>query len=155
MQIGIVSDTHDRVPASLHEAFRGISEIVHCGDVCRDHTLVELETIAPVAAVHGNCDSMGLVERFPEELVLDRAGLTIAVIHGHRFPRGSIEHLARHFQSLGPDLVLFGHSHVAALEVLDGIRFFNPGTAGGFGAPPSAGVLTIDNGVFDLTHIEL
>ncbi len=86
MQIGIVSDTHDRVPASLHEALRGTDEVVHCGDICRDHTLVELETIAPVAAVHGNCDTRGLFERFPEELVLDRAGLTIAVIHGHRFP---------------------------------------------------------------------
>ncbi len=155
MQIGIVSDTHDRVPASLHEALRGTDEVVHCGDICRDHTLVELETIAPVAAVHGNCDTRGLFERFPEELVLDRAGLTIAVIHGHRFPRGSIEHLARHFQSLGPDVVLFGHSHIAVSEVVDGIRFFNPGTAGGFGAPPSAGILTLDNGTFDLTHIKL
>ncbi len=155
MQIGIVSDTHDRVPASLHEALRDTDEVVHCGDICRDHTLVELETIAPVAAVHGNCDTMGLVERFPAELVLDRAGLTIAVIHGHRFPRGSIEHLAHHFQSLGPDVVLFGHSHVAVSEVVDGIHFFNPGTAGGFGAPPSAGVLTLDNGAFDLAHIKL
>jgi putative phosphoesterase len=155
VQIGIVSDTHDRVPASLHEALRDTNEIMHCGDICRDHTLVELETIAPVVAVHGNCDARGLVERFPEEIVLDRAGLTIAVIHGHRFPRGSIEHFARHFESLGPDLVLFGHSHVAMSEVVDGIRFFNPGTAGGFGAPPSAGILTLDNGTFDLRHIQL
>lgn len=155
MRIGIVSDTHDRVPASLHEALRGTDEIVHCGDICRDHTLVELETIAPVAAVHGNCDSVGLVERFPEELVLNRAGVTIAVIHGHRFPRGSIKHLAYHFRSLSPDLVLFGHSHVAVSEVVDRTRLFNPGTAGGFGAPPSAGILTLDNGAFDLAHIEL
>jgi predicted phosphodiesterase len=63
--------------------------------------------------------------------------------------------LARHFQSLGPDVVLFGHSHIAVSEVVDGIRFFNPGTAGGFGAPPSAGILTLDNGTFDLTHIKL
>ncbi|MCK5440123.1 MAG: YfcE family phosphodiesterase [Gemmatimonadetes bacterium] len=155
MQIGIVSDTHDRVPASLHEALRDVDEIVHCGDICRDVALVELETIAPVAAVYGNCDAMALVERFPEELVLDRAGVTIAVIHGHRFPRGSTQHLAHHFRSLGPDLVLFGHSHIAISEVVDGMRFFNPGTAGGLGAQPSAGILTLANGSFEVAHVRL
>lgn len=155
MQIGIVSDTHDRVTASLHQAFQDVDEIVHCGDICRDSALVELETIAPVVAVHGNCDARALVERFPEELVLDRAGVTIAAIHGHRFPRGSIEHLARHFRGLGPDLVLFGHSHIAISEVVDGTRFFNPGTAGGLGARPSAGILTLGSSTFDIAHIRL
>ena len=155
MRIGIVSDTHDRVLASLHEALRDTDEIVHCGDICREDTLVELETIAPVAAVHGNCDAWPLVERFPEELVLDRGGITIAVTHGHRFPRGSVEHLAHHFRALDPDLVLFGHSHLMTSEFIDGTCFLNPGTAGGFGAQPSAAILTLSGDTFDIAHVQL
>ena len=154
MEIGIVSDTHGRVPMSLHEAFSRVDEILHCGDICDDGVLAEIEAIAPVTAVHGNCDRRPLVERLPEERRIERAGVRIGIVHGHRFRRGSVDDLAAHFGN-DADLVLFGHSHVAHDETRGATRFFNPGTAGGIGARATAGLLVIEDGGWRLRGVAL
>ena len=54
--IGLISDTHGQVRADVHRALAGVDFILHAGDVCGDEVLMELELIAPVVAVYGNCD---------------------------------------------------------------------------------------------------
>ncbi|HEY6140148.1 MAG TPA: metallophosphoesterase family protein [Thermoanaerobaculia bacterium] len=51
------------------------------------------------------------------------------------------------------DLVVFGHSHLPHNEVIDGVRFFNPASAGPrrFDYPTSVGI--IDGG--DAMHVAL
>lgn len=155
MKIGVVSDTHDRIVASLYRALDGVDEILHCGDICGHQTLAALEAIAPVTAVHGNCDSIAFVNRFPVERRVQRGSIEIALVHGHRFRRGSVRHLADHFSDEPPTVVLFGHSHVSVSEKMNGVLFFNPGTAGGIGAAPSAGLLEITDDGFELRHVAL
>jgi putative phosphoesterase len=169
MKIGIVADTHDRVLPSLYDALAGVDEILHAGDVCRADVLAELEAIAPVLAVHGNCDARALVERLPAERRLVREGVVIHVVHGHRAGRGDVDGIARlagvvEADAAGsrrkpargaPDLVVFGHSHEPCDEVRGRTRFFNPGTAGGVGRSPSVGILTITDGRIALEHVPL
>src|SRR5688572_20912129 len=130
MRYGIVADTHNRVLASLFDTLAGVEEIFHAGDICRPESLVEIEAIAPVVAVHGNCDSRKLVEGLPEERRIEREGVTILLVHGHQTGRADVDRMARRYAAGGPDLVIFGHSHRACDVVRGGIRFFNPGTAG-------------------------
>ena len=155
IRIGLVSDTHDRILPALLEALSGVDEILHAGDVCAAAALAKLEAIAPVTAVSGNMDVGSLIERHPEELRLERDGITIGMVHGHLVGRGGVSDLAAHFRGWGPDLVVFGHSHETVDEVRGETRFFNPGTAGGVGGPPTAGLLQIANGDFRVEHVRL
>ncbi len=62
MLLGIISDTHLEPPAGhglpdwVFAAFAGVDLILHAGDIESDGLLLELESIAPVQAVRGNCD---------------------------------------------------------------------------------------------------
>jgi len=54
--IGIISDTHGGLPLRVYEIFKDCDHIIHAGDIGAVSLLYELETIAPVTAVLGNCD---------------------------------------------------------------------------------------------------
>lgn len=153
MRIGVVSDTHDRLPAGLYRALEGVDEVLHAGDVVSAETLVELEAVAPVVAVHGNMDEAELAATLPPERLLERDGMRIALVHGHLQRIGTIDDFVEKYGPIRPDVVVFGHSHEALSRVRDGIHYFNPGTAGGVGADPTIGILTIEDGTFALEHV--
>jgi len=155
MRIGIVSDTHDRVLPSLHAALAAVDEILHAGDIASEEALAEIGTIAPVTAVGGNMDERPLADRLPKEAILERAGVRIALVHGHRIGRASVDDLARRYRDRGVYLVIWGHIHEPVSELRDGVRYFNPGTAGGLGASPTCGLLSIEGGRFTVEHLAL
>ncbi|HJU85907.1 MAG TPA: metallophosphoesterase family protein [Gemmatimonadota bacterium] len=155
MRIGIVSDTHDKVLAALHYALAGVDEILHAGDIASTEALAEIETIAPVTAVRGNMDERALADRLPEEEILTRRGVRIALVHGHRVGRASVNDLANRFHGRGVDLVVWGHIHEPISELRNGIRYFNPGTGGGIGAGATCGLLMIADDSFAIEHIAL
>ena len=152
MRIGIVSDTHDRVLAALHAELTGVDEILHAGDIASAEALAEIETIAPVIAVAGNMDDSALAQRLPAETILERDGVRIALIHGHRAGRASVDDLAERYGDRGVDLVVWGHIHEPVSEERGGVRYFNPGTAGGIGSAATCGILTTDHGRFTVEH---
>ena len=155
MRIGIVSDTHDRVLPALHAALAGVDEILHAGDIMSAEALAEIETIATVTAVRGNMDDRALADRLPKDRVIERDGVRIALVHGHRVGRASVDDLARRYGDERVDLVIWGHIHVPVSEVRGEVRYFNPGTAGGHGAPPTCGMLTVEAGRFTVEHLAL
>jgi hypothetical protein len=155
MRIGIVSDTHDTVLAALHKALSGVDEILHAGDIVSPVALAEIEAIAPVTAVRGNMDEGALADRLPEQELLVRDGIRIVLVHGHRFGRASVDDLAKRFQGRDVDLVVWGHIHEPVSELKGGIRYFNPGTAGGIGARPTCGLLTIEGNKFTIEQVAL
>jgi len=83
--VGLISDTHGLVRASVFDALAGVSLILHAGDVGRG-VLDELATIAPVRAVFGNTDPPGLPE-LAESIELTLGGVSIHVSHGHELGR--------------------------------------------------------------------
>jgi hypothetical protein len=155
MRIGIVSDTHDRVLPELHAALAGVDEILHAGDIASAEALAEIETIAPLIAVAGNMDDTALAHRLPAETLLERDGVRIALVHGHRVGHASVDDLAERFGDRGVDLVVWGHIHEPVSEERAGVRYFNPGTAGGIGASPTCGLLTVERGRFRIEHLAL
>ena len=155
MRIGIVSDTHDTVLAALREALAGVDEILHAGDIASDEALAEIETIAPVTAVRGNMDERALADRLSEEEILTRGGVRIALLHGHRVGRASVDDLANRYGDRAVDLVIWGHIHEPVSIERGGVRYFNPGTAGGIGAPATCGIVTVTGQDFTVEHVYL
>lgn len=155
-RIGVISDTHLRsekgLPQRVFEVFNGVERILHAGDVVTEEVLPALERIAPVVAVHGNMDDSEVKRHLPRRQVLTVEEARIGLIHGHGVSgdvliRLDLDAMHDYLLTQFPepvDCIVYGHTHVAVNEVRDGVLFFNPGTAGGRGAPPSVGILTVD-----------
>lgn len=137
--IGIISDTHGRLDPRISEIFAGVEHILHAGDVCGGGIVTQLERIAPVTAVLGNCDHDPMLR--PLEL-LEIAGLRF-LIH-HIVPLGQAHaEIFKSVERAKPDVVVFGHTHQPCDRILKGVRFINPGSAseGRGGAPRSVALL--------------
>ena len=148
--IGLVSDTHGMVRASIFEALAGVERILHAGDVGPDDVLTELETIAPVNAVFGNTDAPGN-PRHTAALVLTIGGVTIHVSHGHELGSPTPATLLAAYPQ---QVLVYGHTHRQLIMEVDGRLIVNPGAAGArrFHLRPTVARLTIERGV---AHVEL
>ena len=63
-----------------------------------------------------------------------------------------------HFCDFRPDIIIYGHSHVPKIDEINGVRLFNPGSAGTarFGHAPSVGIVTANpDGTALLEHLTL
>lgn len=148
MRVGVVADTHcpeflDELPPALFERLRGVDLILHAGDVGGPGTLQRLRELAPVEAVRGDHDAA--FTELPPSRELELAGRRVAVIHGNRsrlleepvtflntialglwFPTPGLKRaLRRRFPRA--DVIVYGHTHEARAEFIDGALLFNPG----------------------------
>lgn len=152
VRVAVLADTHlrtsdlGRLPT---EAVRAVAEadlLLHAGDVVSVGALDAFCDLGPVHAVLGNNDHE-LTGALPESLVLDLAGVTVAVLHDTGRREGRAARLHRRFPSA--DVVVFGHSHVPVDEVgLGGQVLFNPGSPTQRRAQPrcSFGLLDLEDG---------
>ncbi|MEM6885940.1 MAG: metallophosphoesterase family protein [Verrucomicrobiota bacterium] len=145
MKIGVLSDTHDSLPAQVLEAMREADEIWHLGDVTRPFILSSLQDLGiPLQVVAGNCDHN--VE-WPETLRLERMGIRFYLIHIplYRAPEGV-------------DVLLHGHTHMPRDEMIEGCRFMNPGAVAGSykGSPHGFAMMTLsETGSIGWERLEL
>jgi putative phosphoesterase len=148
IRIGVVADTHcpeflDELPDALLEGLRGVDLILHAGDVGGPSTLERLREVAPVEAVRGDHD--GRMRELPLSRELACGGRRVVIEHGNRSrlieepvtllgtltlgtvwpPMGLAAHLRRLHPSA--DVIVYGHSHRARAELIDGALVFNPG----------------------------
>ena len=132
MRLAIISDTHmpkggRSLPEGCIERLARADLIIHAGDLVALAVLRQLESYAPVVAVHGNVDEPEVRRALPETIEIDAAGATLAVIHDAGPAKGRITRLRRRFP--GADAVIFGHSHIPLHETAeDGFQIFNPGS---------------------------
>jgi putative phosphoesterase len=131
MRIGVIADTHGKVLPEVHDAFAGVSLILHAGDIGSDAVIAELETIARVIAVRGNVDSGLAPPLFPDTRRLTLEGVDIFLCH---------EPARAANLTPAPAVVICGHTHHARNEVVGDTRWFNPGSAG---KPKVAGLYTV------------
>ena len=143
MKIGVISDTHNFLDPKIPESFAGVGHILHAGDIGSPGILAELELVAPVTAVAGNTDDPALCYAPSKTIVI--AGRKFFIQHIVH-PQDLAERRQRHFAGQRPDAVIFGHTHKAFCETIDGVLFVNPGSAGKprFGAERSAAILHCD-----------
>ncbi|HWO88062.1 MAG TPA: metallophosphoesterase family protein [Gemmatimonadales bacterium] len=148
MRLGIISDTHGKVRAAVHEVFRETDAILHAGDVGIEAVLDELQLLAPVTAVYGNTDGAALRARLPRvaEVVFD--GFRFVVTHGDQFGSPDPEALKAAYPEA--DVVIFGHTHRAVIrDFPDFTVALNPGAAGAarFGQPATVAIMETEPGI--------
>ena len=152
--IGLISDTHGMVRASVHTALAGVELILHAGDVGGDAILDELSLIAPVKVVYGNTDTPGdpRLRGALEEII---GGLSIHVSHGHELGSPTP---AKLLEAYAADVIVYGHTHrQLVMRADDGRLVVNPGAAGArrFKLEPSCARLTITNHDATIELVEL
>jgi putative phosphoesterase len=132
VRIAVLSDTHaprhwKACPPAVAANLVGVEAILHAGDVCTPDVLDELSAWAPVHVVRGNNDSRAVAAwGAPDTLLLELAGLPVAMIHDSGPSAGRPARLRRMFPDAA--LVVFGHSHIPLNQIHDGQRIFNPGS---------------------------
>jgi len=140
--LGIISDTHLEppfgagLPAWIFEAFTGVDLILHAGDIESDGLLLELESIAPVQAVRGNCDFD--LPGLPVTRAVPVPGYGIIVM-AHRLDD------ALRCLMTGVRGIIHGHTHKAEFKTHTAPWMLNPGspTKPRGGSRPSVALLTV------------
>ena len=151
--IGLISDTHGMVRASVHDALAGVELILHAGDVGGHMILDELEVIAPVLAVYGNTDAP-VDPRLAATIDREIGGLRVHVSHGHELGSPTPEKLLERYPA---DVIVYGHTHKQLVVRAGGRLVVNPGAAGArrFKLEPSVARLTIVDGRADVELVPL
>ena len=153
MLVGLISDTHGLLRPEVFDVFHGVDLILHAGDVGGREIVTGLRAIAPVHAVYGNTDRPG-EPGLAGSIDISLEGLTVHVSHGHELGSPTPATLVATYPA---DIVIYGHTHKALVEHLNGALVVNPGAAGPrrFDVKPSVAILTIKNGRADVRSVSL
>lgn len=149
--VGVLSDTHGHLYPKIRQLLEGVDHIIHAGDVGSPHVLAELQAIAPVTAVRGNCDAAAWAQSLPARAEVEMEGTRILVGHVAGRVRDEMAAGAGEARSAGQSggfaVVISGHSHLASIEKRDGVLHLNPGSAGPrrFGRPRTVARLEISS----------
>jgi len=145
MRIGLISDTH--IPEARHalwpqvfDAFRCVDAILHAGDFHDPVVLHQLNEVAPTYAVRGNGDEGSggrpvhqALQDLPEARLLEFGGIRVGITHIIPIPQypphQTVERtMLRHFGRTDLDVVVYGDTHVEAIDTIDNTLCVNPGS---------------------------
>ena len=141
-KVGLISDTHDHLAPEALEALEGCQYILHAGDLTHPKILLELEEIAPVTMVRGNCDWGFWAEEYPGQETITIEGVQIQIIH-------NVDYLQLDERT---QIVVYGHTHRARQHFGGDVLYINPGSASEprGGEDPSVAILTIDGSKYSI-----
>lgn len=125
MKVLVMSDTHSdaAVITRVIDQNPDVDAIFHCGDSELAYSAPELQG---VLKVRGNCDHD---IHFPTELVEEIDSKRIFMTHGHVYHiKTNLTALSFRAREVEADVVLFGHSHILGVELVDDILYVNPGS---------------------------
>jgi len=142
MIIGIISDTHDRLPF-IDRAIKKLNEekaelVLHAGDYCAPFAAFRFKPLkARMIGVFGNNDAeRDLLRRNFSELgveirgrfaEIDVDGLKIVLLHGEE------TELLNSLLNIGAyDVVVYGHTHKSEIKRKNGVLAINPGEVCGY-----------------------
>lgn len=125
--VTVLSDTHgnrraiDKIGNILEES----DVIIHLGDTSADGSYIRKLYGAKTVLVNGNCDPLKLGE---DETVTEIEGVKIFATHGHLYSaKSTLLKLASRAKELGCQIALYGHTHGAREDEIDGVKLINPG----------------------------
>jgi putative phosphoesterase len=151
IRLGVLSDTHVSsmadLPAEIVEGLRHVDRILHAGDYTGMKLVDDLRLLGDFRGVCGNMDPLAVRGVLPEKDVVEVNGRRLGLVHGWGAPLGLQRRALGCFSDV--DAVIYGHSHMAKSEDVDGVLLFNPGSATGrFPAlGKTYGILTIGNAI--------
>jgi putative phosphoesterase len=141
MLIGVISDTHGLLRPEALTALAEVEHILHAGDVGDIGILAALGAIATVTAIRGNIDTEGACAELPATEMVLLGGRTFYLVH-------AIGDLDISPKAAGVDVVVYGHSHKASVEMRGEVLYLNPGSAGPrrFQLPVTLALVTVGEG---------
>jgi uncharacterized protein len=122
MIIGIISDTHGLLTSGALKALAGADRIVHAGDIDGPDVLKILARIAPVTAVRGNMDQGHWAQALPVSDLVAFNGTHFYTLH-------NLDKLDLDPMGAGIQVVISGHTHQPEIKIIQGVLYFNPGSA--------------------------
>ena len=175
-RVAVVADTHcpeflDRLPDRLFEVLEGVDLVLHAGDINSEVTLAALGRLAPVEAVRGDHD--GTLVNLPVSREVTVEGKRIVLVHGQRSRwleepntllwtlslgyfrphRGLPRALRRRFPKA--DAIIYGHTHRARAETIEGALLFNPGGVHQWSPATASTRLTQNPGWFEWCWLQV
>jgi putative phosphoesterase len=137
--VGVVSDTHGRLPPQVLQALEGVSLIIHAGDLNTPQVLDHLNQANQLKVVRGNTDYHDRLRALPRSEVVQVGEVFIYVIH-------DLLDLDIDPVAAGFDMVIHGHLHVPEIRERQGVLYLNPGspTFPRMGSAPGVALLRIN-----------
>ena len=130
MKILVISDTH-RNTDMFRKALDNhpeIEHIFHLGDLNSD--VEQVRNSYPNKKFYCVCGNNDFISEYAQTGIQVLGGRTIYYTHGHlQRVHSNLSTLVSQAKQYNADIVLFGHTHVALAEQIDGVHIFNPGSA--------------------------
>ena len=123
----ILSDTHRNKKAidKLSQILAECDYIIHLGDTSEDGAYIRSNYGNKTYVLNGNCDGCKFGE---DEITLEIDGVKIFATHGHLYGvKSGTARLAAKAKELGCAVALYGHTHSAREDMIDGVLVLNPG----------------------------
>lgn len=120
-RIGIISDTHNKLPDEAITLLEGCDRVVHAGDICRPDILWQLECISPLVAVLGNNDHADFGSAVNPQATFVEEGVRFVIVHEPRHLKGAL--LSFDDDGEFPVVAVHGHTHVPKIESGEGALY--------------------------------
>lgn len=122
--IVVISDTHGLIRPEIFPYLKGAEYIIHAGDFGTEDNYRYFKNWGlPFYAVRGNVDRGGWAYGLPHTEMVEVMGYHIFIVH-------NIGEMDVDPEAAGMDIVIFGHTHEPREEIIRGVRYLNPGSAG-------------------------
>jgi len=117
----------------VYEAFSSVDCILHAGDLHVSNVIDELETLAPTYVCCGNGDLDVQHPKLQHSWLGSLAGVAVGLVHKFPTPRRADEvRLQRKVDQIfvdgDPQVVIYGHTHLAEVHSVAGRMYINPGS---------------------------
>lgn len=125
--LAVLSDTHGNMPQITHISgvLQECDYIVHLGDTSGDGSRIRRDFGDKTVLINGNCD---LTKLGDDEKVLEIENVRIFATHGHLYSaKTTLSKLVYRAKELNCTVVLYGHTHRAREDEVDGVTLINPG----------------------------
>ncbi len=154
----VLSDSHGQlsyIDDVLRKHKNDYDILIHLGDQCSDMLTFlpsgseNQHSVSNFYLVRGNIENDIIFDNesnaqkaYKESVLLQIENFSVLLTHGHRFSLQSTS-IFLHKMALknGCDLVFHGHTHKRRNQVVDGIRYFNPGAL----VNREYAIITLDN----------
>lgn len=119
-KLAILSDTHGVLREQVLAELDAADVILHAGDLNTPAIMSALSTYNETYIVRGNNDKEW-AEKLPQSLRVTLEGVRFFLVHSKKDVPKDLTDI---------DVIIYGHSHKYAAEVVDGVLWLNPGSCG-------------------------
>lgn len=129
-KIVIISDIHNNI-IFLNKIKLIMAEndyVIFLGDGISNIYSLKKELGNKLIMVKGNCDFFSQID---EEIIINIEGYKFFITHGHKYGvKTNLDKLTQKAAEINADIILFGDTHTALIQNINGRLYVNPGSIG-------------------------